>query len=269
LPQASWPPPSAARTARPACQSSEGNWSDNYSYRWSLAQASGGYISGTLDVTGNSLSRQYCGTGTWSVTGQNSGTGQFQVDATPPPGSYCSRFKYMGTIYKPGCHQGNGTWQNFGAAYVNNWSWSKPCDVPTGESTAAVGWSSDGTNFVWDVTLSPSSINFGGRTISENVSTTDGCWFPTSAIAQQTGVQGNPADVNNNGFRDVVGWLPFAVNYYRSVGRAPCGFSSTQQMRIDCSTGLVAYIVNGLAGSIGVTTVSSSRQGQTRSRVWP
>jgi hypothetical protein len=51
-----------------------------------------------------------------------------------------------------------------------------------------------------------------------------------SVIPEQTGTNAPPADIINNGYEDVVGWLPVAVNYYRSQMRAPCSFSATQQM---------------------------------------
>jgi hypothetical protein len=148
------------------------------------------------------------------------------------------------------------------------WAWSKPCDIPNGEFSSPVSWNTDGTTFIWDASLSPSTINFG-RTVTENVSLTDHCWFSGSVIPEQTGTNAPPADIINNGYEDVVGWLPVAVNYYRSQMRAPCSFSATQQMSIDCASGPVAYIVNGLGATIGITTVSSSRQGQTQTRTWP
>jgi AraC-like DNA-binding protein len=54
-----------------------------------------------------------------------------------------------------------------------------------------------------------------------------------------------------------------------SFSRAPCSFSAVQRMLIDCLASTPSYITNALGGTIGTTTVSSSRAGQTQSRTWP
>jgi len=128
---------------------------------------------------------------------------------------------------------------------------------------------SDPATFIWLATLTPSSTNFDGRTITESVSTGDGCWFPGSAFAEVTGTDGNPASVVGNQYQDTVGYVSAAVTYYRGQARAPCSFSSLQRVRIDCLTSSPSFISNGLGGTIDVTTVSSSRAGQTMTRTWP
>jgi len=248
------------------CASAAGNWSATYGYTWVLSQNSG-QISGVVNMTDGCLTPQ------WPVLGSFIGNGQFNVRATNPNGSDqncpAAWFEWSGSINKPGCHTGAGTWVN-SLSHSNNWAWSKPCDVPTGESTSAVGWDpANATVFIWDAALAPSSKNFDGRTITESVSTGDGCWFSGSAFAKTTGAGGNPAPVVNNGYRDHVGYVSAAVTYYRAQGRAPCSFSSVQQVRIDCATSTPTFINNGLGGTIGTTTVSSSRAGQTQNRTWP
>lgn len=258
---------SAAQTA--TCATAEGNWLDTENFRWSLAQNSNGVINGTVQV--HHLGKA-CPVSTWPVAGQSDGGGWFTARATNPTGgdeTCVSAFTYNGYIQKPGCHTGGGLWTN-DAGYIGAWEWSKPCEVPTGESNAPIAWdSSDPTVFIWEASLAPSSKNFDGRTVGESVNTGDGCWFPGSIFAEVTGTDGNDATVNANGYRDNVGYVSAAVTYYRAQMRAPCSFSSVQRMRIDCATENRYFVTNALSGTIGVSTVSSSRAGQTQTRTWP
>lgn len=253
------------------CASVQGFWADGQGDYFNLTQNQSGQISGYAFSP-------YVSCPTYAVSGTMQSTGHWDYTATPQ-GSYDPQscpisMHAAGTISKPGCHIAPFTWQSFYQGYQTggNRTMSKFCDKPTSESSSPDGWSAAGTTFIWAVTLSPTTINFGGRTIQEDVAgqTTDHCHFTGSDIPYQTGVNAAPAEVNIlNQYNDDVGWLPSAVTYYRAQNRAPCSFSTTQRMYIDCATGPVSYIVNGLGAEIGVTTVSSSRQGQTQSRTWP
>lgn len=260
--------PNANVLAQSQCASAAGNWSSNIMYQFNFAQNSG-LISGSVTASASTL----CPQKVWASAGTFLGSGQFTVQSNHPTGgneSCAAWVRWQGTVAKPGCHTGSGSWNNSDGA-SGQYSFSKPCDVPTGESTASVEWDMfQPTVHVWDATLSPSSINFDGRTVTEGGTSSDSCWFPGSGFAEVVAVQGpNPADINGNGYRDRVGWIPGAVTYYRAQGRAPCDATSVQQMRIDCSTSNPVYINNGLVSTIGVTTVGSSRSGQTQTRTWP
>ena len=77
---------------------------------------------------------------------------------------------------------------------------------------------------------------------------------------------------NSWGF-DYVGYTAAAVKYYRAKGRAPCGTTVPQQMQIQFATGDPSFYnygpINTLTASIGVTTVSSGRQGKSETRTLP
>lgn len=260
--------PNANVLAQSQCASAAGNWSDTLAYQFNFAQNSG-LISGSMTVPAGSP----CPEKLWAAAGNFLGNGQFTVQTNHPTGGneICATWvRWQGTVAKPGCHTGSGTWNN-SDGFSGLWTFSKACDVPTGESTSSVAWdTSQPTVHIWEATLSPSSINFDGRTITEGGTSSDSCWFSGSAFAEVVAVEGpNPADIVGNGYRDHVGWVPAAVTYYRAQGRAPCGATSVQQIRIDCRTSNPIYINNGLVSSIGVTTVSSSRSGQTQTRTWP
>lgn len=152
------------------------------------------------------------------------------------------------------------------------------CTKPDGETTSPSGWADDfnlPTIHKWMQTLTPSSVSFSGRTVKQFPygTGTDDCWFPDSDIPKHVQVsEGQSWQVNsdNTWGPDGVGWTPFAVNYYRSFNRHPCSTSVTQRMDIYC--GLVStlnYKFNTLEGTIGSTTVSSTRNGQTVTRTWP
>jgi hypothetical protein len=252
-----------------SCATAEGSWTwiDPFeTLIYTLSQNSSGTINGTVRTN-------FCAVKDWPMQGTFTGNGLFNARATNPTGGVgdnCAAawFEIEGSVDKPGCHTGSGTWVNSIAS--DSWNWSKPCEVPTGESTTPIGWNSgEPTIFRWLATLAPSSKNFDGRTVTESVNTGDGCWFPGSIFAEVTGSPPNPATVSGNTYADDIGWVPAAVTYYRSQSRAPCSFSSVQQMRIDCLTSTPSFISNGLGGTVGTTTVSSSRAGQTQTRTWP
>jgi len=151
------------------------------------------------------------------------------------------------------------------------------CDtqLPTGETTNPNGWGSGNwaTAGRWRQQLKPTGTNFSGCQVTEADpgGGTDGCWFSGSAISPQTGITGGTWTVGASNFwgDDFVGWGSGAVTYYRNQGRAPCSFSWPQSMRIVRPGGNVQYVRNRLLGTIGTTTVSSSRAGVTQTKNWP
>jgi len=259
----------SSAAAQATCASAAGNWTDIFTYGWQVTQDAALNIAGAVDVTDPPCA-------TWTVSGTFQGAGSFFARADNPTGgdAVCAAwFRYDGTINKPGCNTGNGTWVN-SAGLSGNWSWSKACDVPTGETTASHLWD-DGGVHRWTQTLTPANINFGGRTVMEQDpggGGPDTCWFDGSMFAKFEAITGGTWDVDTSNVwgDDFVGWFGAAVTYYRNQGRAPCGTSFPQRMVIDCSTGNTTYIdSNQLGGNFDATTVTSTRAGQTVTRTWP
>ncbi len=147
--------------------------------------------------------------------------------------------------------------------------------LPTGETTASNGWDTgDGeTTHRWTQTLTPSTVDFSGIDVKESDpgGGTDGCHFVGSAFARFDSITGGtwPVRAGNVWGDDFVGWFVPAVNYYRLQGRAPCTASFPQDMNVITPTGDLKYRTNQLSGTIGVTTVGSSRDGQTATKTWP
>ena len=148
------------------------------------------------------------------------------------------------------------------------------CPVPTGEITSAEGWSTAVHNFVQ--TLKPTGTSFAGRTITESNSSpgVDTCWFDLSEVPRATGVTGGTWLVgsDNRWGPDQVGWPDVgAVVFYRDQGRAPCGFTLYQRLTISGCGGSSSTVYRRnvpLTGRITATTVSISRSGVSRSRLF-
>ena len=147
--------------------------------------------------------------------------------------------------------------------------------VPTGETTATHGWGTGiwATAHQWRQRLTPTNRRFDSCQVTEVDAGggTDSCHFAGSTFAPFTALSGGtwPVGASNFWGDDTVGWKTNAVTYYRAQGRAPCGFSLNQSMRVVRSGGNVAYKANVLSAQIGVTTVSSNRDGHPVSKTWP
>lgn len=215
---------------------------------WSLSAAVG-----TLDPTDGS---------TTVMTGTTTGTATFEGTTGP-----YQDYSWDGlNCYEDASYYGGGA----GDVEVS-------CPTPTGETTTSGGWADSenlGTVHKWNQTLTPSSINFSGRTVFEQGNTagnTDSCYFPQSAVPPAA-LSGGSWDVHNGNTwgPDYVGHRPDAVNYYRQHGRAPCGYNVAQSMYIDCPTGSSSiYAQLQQTYDITSTRVTSGRNGQTASRTWP
>ncbi len=162
----------------------------------------------------------------------------------------------------------------------------RPCRIPTGETTTGIGWGdAEGypTLYKWRQVLTPTSINFGGRSVREQDAGggTDTCHFQDSAIGESNKVSGGSWRVgsSNQWGDDFVGWNQDAVNYYRPQREArglpmPCRATLPQRMQIICSSRLQTFSTyierNILSADMGFTLVSSSRAGQPGvTRQWP
>ena len=149
--------------------------------------------------------------------------------------------------------------------------------LPAGETTTSNGWDGGGIHR-WRQRLTPITTHFGSATPGRcQVTEADGgggadtCHFPGSAFAPFTAVTGGTWDVDasNRWGDDFVGWFGPAVNFYRTNGRAPCSATFTQSMRVVRPGGNVEYRQNVLTSDIGLTTVSSTRDGHTETRPFP
>ena len=173
---------------------------------------------------------------------------------------------------------------NAGTIWVNDIRViADPCDIPTAESTASVGW-----GLVYDVrtvhafqmTLTPAgTTSLSGRTVTEadpvpGGGATDTCYFTGSAIPKQTTVVSGgtwTVDSANQYGTDGVGITEGWVNYYQGAATLPCFMSGPQRMSISCPTGTgpVPYIENTLESGVYVSAVSAQRQGNFQQRAWP
>lgn len=243
--------PGAESLAQSTCAHADGTWDDSFPPRqFDLSQSSDGKITGVF-------LNDHCKVHQWPVAGTFQENGSFTITAANPSvgEDVCLArwFRQSGTIKKPGCHTGAGTWVN-SLFQFGGWSWSKPCDVPNSESTASNGWGSGSLATVhkWRQTLSGPGLNFGGRTVTERDpggGGPDTCWFPGSAVMPFEAITGGSWNVNtsNKWGNDSIGWSTGAVTYYRSQGRAPCGTSFRQRMVIDCATNTPGYATPTLA----------------------
>lgn len=147
--------------------------------------------------------------------------------------------------------------------------------LPTGETTHSNGWGSGNSATIhkWRQQLTPTTTNFQGCQVTEADpgGGSDSCWFSGSAYSPFNAVTGGTWTVgaSNRWGDDWVGWYAPAVTYYRAQGKAPCTATFPQSMRIVRPSGNVQYVRHQLTATIGATTVSSTRAGQTRSKTWP
>ena len=149
--------------------------------------------------------------------------------------------------------------------------------LPAGETTTTNGWAGGGIH-QWRQRLTPFATAFGSPTAghcqvreADTGGGTDTCHFAASAFAPFTAITGGTWDVDdtNHWGDDFVGWFAGAVTYYRAQGRAPCAATFPQSMRVVRASGDVEYQANQLVASIGTTTVSSTRDAHTETRVFP
>lgn len=152
---------------------------------------------------------------------------------------------------------------------------AKAVVIPTGETTASNGWGAGNaiTTHRWQMTLTPGTTNFQGRSVTEQNpggGGPDTCWFNGSTYASWTAITGGTwaVGVGNVWGDDFVGWFSPAVTYYRAQGRAPCQTTFPQDMHIN-GQGSPRYRTNTLSCGFTATNVWSTRDGVTRNKVWP
>ena len=284
------------------CKQCTGRWTDDFGGTWNVTSSASDSASGTLFVNVQSFG---CISQTYQVAGNlipvagtiANGYASISLHATNPvPG-------YGGT----GCRYNIATYADLTAAIQNNGcdlvtyssstlvtdrgtvntNLSRPADLPTGETTAFVGWSTGAYATIgqWRSALT-GGINppptFDGRQVTEAAAgeSSDTCHFEGSRF-QPAGLSGGVWNVGfyfyNTWDDDYVGNLPAAVTYYRQNLRPPCSATVPQGMYI-FTHGQYGYEQSYeslyTTGSVGegipdYTHIGSSRDGHTASKVWP
>jgi len=151
------------------------------------------------------------------------------------------------------------------------------CTFPTTEITAFQQWDPiQLTSSLWEQTISDTiGDNYSPGVVQEADAGggVDTCYFAGSPFQNRTILTGGQWNVNsdNTWGPDNVGWLtqPLnAVTYYRTQGKAPCGFALYQQMQMQCpdNTWHNYGIVNTLQSNITTKTITSMRAGGTATR---
>jgi hypothetical protein len=208
---------------------------------------------------------------TWYILGAFGGGGgafNFTVSATTAYPGCSTRGSLSGTVDKPGCNSAHGTWFN-NVGLSGLFTMTKQCDVPTGETSTFVTWDDLNGNpgFArWRQTLTSTSIDFGGRSVSESSpqgSGSDTCWRSGDPYDPFTSVTGNSIDIVpvTDTYDDLIGMPSREITYYRLHQRTatPCGSTITQVMSIDCSSGSPTFVTNTLIYTLSNTTITSQR----------
>lgn len=219
-----------------------------------------------------------------TVTGNyNPSTGQFTwIGINPVPSSIpgcivASTVTASARMISGGCNTTTtGSWIN-SLGDSGSFSAVKNCDKPNSETSYFDIWA-DGQGdptigiFIAQVNA---DRDFAGRTVREEGGlTTDGCHFTGSAFAKYsigTAEWFLDDTINYNAYGyDNIGFFSQAVQYYRSMGRAPCTAVQPQKMYIRCNSSTdLLYHQNTVAISVGVTDISVQRGNAYQSRVWP
>jgi hypothetical protein len=148
--------------------------------------------------------------------------------------------------------------------------------IPRDEVSVSAGWiSSNPTVHQFTATLLPTTADFTARIVYRFADIVPGgpdtCHRPGDPFPPLVEVTPTPPSaVVFNQYSDTVGYSSAMVQYYRSMGRAPCGTTYRQMIGINCT--LINPCVleaNTLAAGFDQTTVYAERDGTRVTRVWP
>jgi hypothetical protein len=285
------------------CRHCTGNWSDKYGDTWNITSSLV-----TNSVTGTlSVSNPGCPTIVFQVSGSIAPTGgsyPFTPGTTsatlhgtnPNPSSECGGYIPVNVtvteqIRNDGCDIAAGTSQNDDGSFTDTaFSMAKIPDLPTGESTQAVGWNATyQTVQQFRQTLQGDAQRpFDGRQVTEvpGSDKQDNCFYQGAADNgySQFGVTGGwwivgryatPPNyfLTNEWVDDYVGMTSDLVTFYRQNGRAPCD-SYAQQLMNMCTNGQGCslkrqYYADYITFSLDATTVTAGRNAVLQSRNWP
>ena len=212
--------------------------------------------------------------------------------STNCPGGSEAPYEFHGTMVNNSCDHARGVYYEPETQYTLPMTISKPADIPgppdppPTETSASTAWADDPTVRLFQGTIQASK-SFAGRQVYEieNPAYTvpptspnfDGCWFSMSFYTPYrltkggwfVGYPNNPNFGDDYG-DDRVGPSNAAVNYYRSENQVPCGAAVGQDMAlyVQGTSDFDVYKQNVLGYTIGHTTVTVTRDGQSAMRDW-
>jgi|GEM_PF-1666788 hypothetical protein len=291
------------------CRHCSGRWSGNLGDTWNITTsmldssvAGSGSVPNPVSGCPAFTFQISSASSTFSPTGGTypfiPGTTYMTIHANPSPGGQsCGGYTAVSVtltiqVRNDGCDIAAGSAQNDdGSFYYSYYSMAKPAELPTGESTTAVGWGSGTYQTVQQfrqILQGPWDHPFDGRQVTEVAGSdkSDSCFYDGAAQRgyKQFGVTGGwwivgryatpPSyPYSNYWIDDYVGMLTDLVTFYRDNGKAPCSAYAEQLMRI-CTNGqgcsfTQQYFRNYLTYSLDATNVTASRNGVYQSRVWP
>jgi hypothetical protein len=269
-----------------------GSWQDEFATVWKITSNASQEVAGTATshVVG-CVSQKYTVSGTLTaVTGIPPANGFASVDLTasgPQPGTdpHCNvapTVNLTGNIENDGCDLvGPANAVEVSVFGSFDTTFSKPTDVPSGETTNFEGWSSGTLATVgqWRGKLT-SSLNLNGKQVAEmptGGTITDSCYFTGSTVPRAT-LSGGYWNVGyyftNDWDDDYVGFTTAAVTYYRANNRPPCSTTIPQEMVIYADGENSGSYIDYALGSVGEgipndVSVTSTRDGQTKMLNWP
>lgn len=251
------------------CAHCIGDWTDNYGISWSVSSPGNPLGPGSQTVTGTVVIPSLgpgCTEYTFTVSGTltqttgnayTPGTTAFQWAASnPSPSTACPYydpipFTYTGSIANNGCDTASGTWANSIGGGHGSFDMTKPSDVASSETSAAIAWwSLAPTILLFQGNIAPASLNsLAGRQVFEspNGQPTDSCWRATDTAENSYSLTGGGWYVgyyyfNSSYYYDYVGFSPAYITYYRSKNRPPCEATAPQAMNIYTRAGLGSVV---------------------------
>ena len=258
------------------CQGMLGTWSDGTGSWLFSSQGSNGSLVGTLknspggqcsggqdyNVGGNLINGVLVLTATWHDDGG--------PDNNPRPTGCAQTISYSGSVTGPGCRTGTGTWSNSGGSH-GTFNLAGQCMVPTGETgDSFVGWLPE-TQYTarakFSIQMAPTNFNFGGRTAQETFPTSeDNCHYVGSPVGMQVPVINtiSIASALPGVYQDYLAASDIYLNWYRQVGKLPCGITAAQHIQIDCNSTSppdYTYESHSISMLLDKRTVNNTRAG--------
>ncbi len=273
------------------CRQCIGNWSDQFGGTWNITSDASYNVTGTVSTNvSGCVSQRYTVSGTISpspgIFSSNGSTSISLTASNPQPGTdpnceVAPQVTLTGNIENGGCDLVGPSAATENSVFGSfSTSFSKPADIPSGETTNFQGWSTGSYATVgqWRQVLT-SNVNLDGRQVTEQPgfgAYQDTCTFSGSAVPPAS-LSGGVWNVSfyfpNNWDDDYVGYTTHAVTYYRMNFRPPCSTNVPQAMYVftrGYNNSLSMY-TNGSVGE-GIpdySNVTSTRDGQTMQKAWP
>ena len=245
------------------CSHVNGVWHDSYGFDWYLypfgSQSRGDLIQGDCEPFTP-----------WPAGGLTDFGFATLWANNPQPSDFCAHWvEYEGAISRGGCRGISGTWNNY-FGQSGEFSMTKTCEVPDGETTSLSGgyWYLN-AYYVFPVNVwNAGAGNLSGRYHRETdyQPAIDECWFETTPPEWRVEATDGSVWVldEENYFEDTIGMGGFLISYYRDNGRAPCSVYAFQRMQISCGDHLAVFPWQTVQSQvlwmeIGTTTIRSGR----------